>query len=268
MECGQGTGTSSPFGVWKIRRVDRGTVQASITAETPNLESDIAALIKEAEATLRESDAGGLDFTRERSHHPNDAVDSRSPGLRLNDLERAAQAIPFSGARGTSNALAVVLGISAAGLFAWFLPPANHDSISVADSSNPVLGSRNKDRFGIPEISREATADVISSVEVSVPEPSGSGHPQSVRIANKHLGSNKVAVEGLRGSPYSGTKSTTIAGWTVREVYSGTATLEGPDGIRRAARGDTVPRVGRVKAILRWDGRWIVVTSSGVISTP
>jgi hypothetical protein len=67
--------------------------------------------------------------------------------------------------------------------------------------------------------------------------------------------------------PYSGTKPTTIAGWTVREVYSGMATLEGPDGIRRAARGDTVPRVGRVKAILRWDGRWIVLTSSGVIST-
>jgi hypothetical protein len=105
-------------------------------------------------------------------------------------------------------------------------------------------------------------------------------------VADKHLGSNKVAAEGQRGSssdfvasssarpadipsriPYSGTKPTTIAGWTVRKVYSGMATLEGPGGIRRAARGDTAPRVGRVKAILRWDGRWIVLTSSGVIST-
>jgi hypothetical protein len=66
MECGQGTGTSSPFGIWKIRRADKGEGQASITAETPNLESEIAALIKEAEASLRQSDTGGFDFTRER----------------------------------------------------------------------------------------------------------------------------------------------------------------------------------------------------------
>ena len=286
MECGQGTGTSSPFGIWKIRRADKGEVQASITPETPNLESDIAALIKEVEAALRQSDAGGFDFTREQSVHLNDAV-STSPGLRLKDLERAAQAISFSDARGTSTALAVVLGISAAGLFAWFWPSSfgNHNSIPAVDSSDPVPSSRNEHRFSISGISREATAGVRSSV--SVPEPGGSGHPQSVQIADKRLVSNKVAAEGQRGSssdpvasnsarpvdilskiPYSGTKSTTIAGWTVREVYSGTATLEGPDGIRRAARGDTVPRLGKVKAILRWDSRWIVVTSSGVISTP
>jgi hypothetical protein len=119
MECGQGTGTSSPFGIWKIRRADKGEEHASITAETPNLERDIAALIKEAGAALRQSHAGGLDFTRERSVHLNDAVDSTC-GLRLKDVERAAQAISFSDARGTSTALAVVLGISAAGLFAWF----------------------------------------------------------------------------------------------------------------------------------------------------
>ena len=259
MECGQGTGTSSPFGIWKIRRADKGEGQASITAETPNLESEIAALIKEAEASLRQSDAGGFDFTRERSVHLNDAVSTR-PGLRPRDVERAAQAISFSNARGTSTALAVVLGIAAAGSFAWFRPSSfgNHNSIS----------------------------GVVYSVDVSVPQPSGSGHPQSVQTADKHLVSNKVAAEGQRGSssdpvasnsarparilseiPYSGTKSTTIAGWTVREVYSGTATLEGPDGIRRVARGDTVPRLGKVKAILRWDSRWIVVTSSGVIST-
>jgi hypothetical protein len=278
-ECGQGTGTISPFGIWKIRRADKGEVQASITPETPNLESDIAALIKEAEAALRQSDAGGFDFTREQSVQLNDAV-STWPGLRLKDLERAAQAISFSDPRGASTALAVVLGISAAGLLAWFWPSSfgNHNPISVVDSLDPVPNSSNKHRFSIPGISREATAGVTNSV--SVPEPSGSGHPQSVQIADKHPVSNKVAAPdpvafnsarptGIPSKmPYSGTKSATIAGWTVREVYSGTATLEGPEGIRKAAPGDTVPRLGRVKAILRWDSRWIVVTSSGVISTP
>jgi hypothetical protein len=168
-------------------------------------------------------------------------------------------------------------------LLAWFLPSSfgNHDPTSVSGSSDPILGLTSKHRFGSPEISREATVGVISSVEVSVPEPTGSGHPQFVQSADKQLGSNK----GRRGSSsdpvasssarpadtpsrtsYSGTNLSTIAGWIVRDVYSGTATLEGPDGIRRAARGDTVPRVGKVKAILRWEGRWIVVTSSGVIS--
>src|SRR5215468_5973678 len=76
---------------------------------TPNLENDIAALI-EAEGALRQSDAGGLDFSRERSAHPNAVVNSTRLGLRvrrlrLNDLERATQTISFSDARGTSTAL-------------------------------------------------------------------------------------------------------------------------------------------------------------------
>jgi hypothetical protein len=194
MECGQGTGTSSPFGIWKIRRADKDEVLASITADTPNLESDIAALIREAEAALCQSDAGGLDFTRERSVHLNDAVDSTWPGLRLEDLDRAARAISFSDVRGTSTALAVMLGISAAGLFAWLWPSSfgNHDFISVVDSSDQVHGSRNKHRFDIYGVSREATASAIGSVDVAVPEPSGSGHPQSVQTADKHLGSKPV----------------------------------------------------------------------------
>jgi hypothetical protein len=194
MECGQGTGTSSPFGIWKIRRAYKGEVQASITADTPNLESDIAALIKEAEAALRQSDAGGLDFTRERSVHLNDAVDSTWPSLRIEDLERATDAISFSDVRGTSTALAVVLGLSAAGLFAWLWPSSfgNHDFISVVDSSDQVPGSRNKHRFGIYGIGREATAGAISSVDAPVSELSGSGHPQSVQTVDKHLGSKPV----------------------------------------------------------------------------
>jgi hypothetical protein len=145
MERGQGTATSSPFGIWKIRRADKGEEHASITAETPNLESDIAALIKEAGAALRQSDAGGLDFTRERSVHLNDAVDSTCPGLRLKDVERAAQAISFSDARGTSTALAVVLGISAAGLLAWFWPSsfANHDFQSSIHRMRSLVPEKN-----------------------------------------------------------------------------------------------------------------------------
>jgi hypothetical protein len=67
--------------------------------------------------------------------------------------------------------------------------------------------------------------------------------------------------------PVPETRPTTIEGWTVREVVGGTAVLEGPDGVWRAARGETVPGLGRVDSIVRWGNRWIVATSRGLIST-
>ncbi|MEA2887776.1 MAG: hypothetical protein QOD11_2136 [Bradyrhizobium sp.] len=64
------------------------------------------------------------------------------------------------------------------------------------------------------------------------------------------------------------TRPTTIEGWTVLEVRGGTAVLEGPDGVRTAARGDTVPGIGRIDSIVRWGNRWIVATATGLIATP
>ncbi|MET0678501.1 MAG: hypothetical protein ABW175_22110 [Bradyrhizobium sp.] len=63
------------------------------------------------------------------------------------------------------------------------------------------------------------------------------------------------------------TKPTTIAGWTVVDVRDGTAVLEGPDGIKMAARGDAVPGLGRIDSIVRWGNRWIVATANGLIAT-
>jgi hypothetical protein len=64
------------------------------------------------------------------------------------------------------------------------------------------------------------------------------------------------------------TRPTTIEGWTVLEVRGGTAVLEGPDGVRTAVRGETVPGIGRIDSIVRWGNRWIVATASGLIATP
>jgi hypothetical protein len=64
------------------------------------------------------------------------------------------------------------------------------------------------------------------------------------------------------------TRPTTIAGWIVLDVRGGTAVLEGPDGVRMAAAGDTVSGVGRIDSIVRWGNRWIVATASGLIATP
>jgi hypothetical protein len=69
-------------------------------------------------------------------------------------------------------------------------------------------------------------------------------------------------------APVPETRPTIIEGWRLREVTNGTAVLEGPNGIWTVKRGDTVPGVGRVESIVLWGERWIVATSSGLISTP
>jgi hypothetical protein len=64
------------------------------------------------------------------------------------------------------------------------------------------------------------------------------------------------------------TRPNTIEGWTVREVAAdGKAVLEGPNGIWKVTRGDTVPGVGTIDSIVRWGNRWIIATSRGLITT-
>ena len=57
----------------------------------------------------------------------------------------------------------------------------------------------------------------------------------------------------------------TVEGWLLRDVSNGGALIEGRQGIFEVFAGDPVPGLGRVDAIRRQDGRWVVVTSRGLI---
>ena len=57
----------------------------------------------------------------------------------------------------------------------------------------------------------------------------------------------------------------TVEGWLLRDVANGGALIEGRLGIFEVYAGDPVPGLGRVDAIRRQDGRWVVVTSKGLI---
>ena len=57
----------------------------------------------------------------------------------------------------------------------------------------------------------------------------------------------------------------TVEGWVLRGVANGVALIEGRRGIYEVYAGDPVPGAGRVDAIRRQDGRWVVVTSKGLI---
>ena len=56
-----------------------------------------------------------------------------------------------------------------------------------------------------------------------------------------------------------------IDAWTLRRVYDGVAVIEGRLGQIEVEPGDMIRGVGRVQDIRRQDGRWVVVTSRGLI---
>jgi hypothetical protein len=57
----------------------------------------------------------------------------------------------------------------------------------------------------------------------------------------------------------------TVDGWVLRDVANGSALIEGRRGMYEVYAGDPVPGLGRVDAIRKQDGRWVVVTSKGLI---
>jgi hypothetical protein len=56
-----------------------------------------------------------------------------------------------------------------------------------------------------------------------------------------------------------------VEGWVLRNVYGGSALIEGRPGLIQVMPGDSLPGVGRVETITREDGRWVVVTERGLI---
>ena len=57
----------------------------------------------------------------------------------------------------------------------------------------------------------------------------------------------------------------TVEGWVLRDVANGGALIEGRQGMYEVYAGDPVPGLGKVDAIRRQDGRWVVVTSKGLV---
>ena len=111
-----------------------------------------------------------------------------------------------------------------------------------------------KASLSVAQVGAAAPSTVLATAQRRTTSP-GPGAPQG-ELKSEHR---------LISAPE--TSPETINGWAVRDVYSGTAVLVGPDRIWTARQGDYVPGVGRIDSITRWGSRWIVVTTSGLIST-
>jgi hypothetical protein len=136
----------------------------------------------------------------------------------------------------------------------------------------------------VPEIKSSSKSDgtrrTASTSGLQTPPVAGAISPAAAKAEAASPGGTRFSIDpaGTQANttpmarepvvPVAETRPTTIDGWTVLDVRGGTAVLEGPDGVRTAARGDTVPGIGRIDSIVRWGNRWIVATANGLIATP
>jgi hypothetical protein len=109
----------------------------------------------------------------------------------------------------------------------------------------------------------------IDRVERSQAEPAGKLTKAVDTLERLSRGeASSKDVTGSLASPANGlnqSKPATVEGWVVRDVYRGTALIEGRMGVIEVDQGDVVPGLGRVDAIRKQDGRWVVVTPKGLI---
>jgi hypothetical protein len=312
IESGQPTAANNRLGNWKIdyrefhpispphsENADTDGTQVSVTPDAPTLEAEIAALVREAQESLRSPEDNRWSTGQDLQGQVNEpSLERRAsiPDIRINDPVRAMEVVSSRDARTSGAVLAVLLGTSLAIGLIVRLPPSFVESYlptafqQKSHSSGEVLDSNNRVTVSSPETNREATSRPGNTSKIAVPASGIPGHrresaqsvPQQFKavktslVAQQSAGPSSPAASGFgrrpdilpRSIPFPETKPTTVEGWTVRDVIGGKAILEGPDGIWRAARGDSVPGLGRLESIVRWGSRWIVVTDGGLISTP
>ncbi|WP_246175111.1 hypothetical protein [Bradyrhizobium paxllaeri] len=91
-----------------------------------------------------------------------------------------------------------------------------------------------------PATAKDVTGSVPQQVAAAAPPPAAPPKPEVARLP-------------------------TVEGWILRDVANGSALIESRRGMYEVYAGDPVPGLGRVDAIRKQDGRWVVVTSKGLI---
>jgi hypothetical protein len=149
-----------------------------------------------------------------------------------------------------------------------------------ADILNLKLSVEHTSKTGMSQYNR--TSDRLDKLEKAQAEPSArlaklSEAVEKLRAAAAvaPAAAAQIAVKEATGSIASPAptdapkvemaRPPTMEGWVLRGVSNGVALIEGRRGIYEVYAGDPVPGAGRVDAIRRQDGRWVVVTSKGLI---
>jgi hypothetical protein len=123
---------------------------------------------------------------------------------------------------------------------------------------------------------RAAQAGAATSAAAAAPAPAASAQvaaaPAMTTVAKDVTGSVTPPAAAATPPQAPGTTAKadvgrlpTVEGWVLRDVGRGSALIESRRGLFEVYAGDPVPGLGRVDAIRKQDGRWVVVTSKGLI---
>jgi hypothetical protein len=117
------------------------------------------------------------------------------------------------------------------------------------------------DRLRIPPATAPATT-AAATPAATTRDITGSVTPSS---ANAAAGASSAATASTSPPKSEVARLPTVDGWTLRDVKHGGALIEGRQGLHEVYAGDPVPGLGKVDAIRKQDGRWVVVTSKGLV---
>ena len=212
------------------------------------------------------------------------AASRSDPSIHVSPSDHFVQERPRRGIRlGNIPLVAVLIGIA---VFLWVYhedanktlatwtraitppPPTSAEQVITPQSeekaTSPALSSQ------LEELTREV-ADMRNNVQqfaAKQEQLNRNAEPARSEQEIKEARLNPASQPQPRLASVPETPPSTIPGWIVHEVASGTAVVQGPNGTWRVARGDVLPGAGRVDSIVRWGNRWIVSTNRGLISTP
>src|SRR5262249_48109263 len=85
--------------------------------------------------------------------------------------------------------------------------------------------------------------------------------------ANANEATGSVAAAAPSAEPARPPSPAIVDGWVLRSVYNGAALIQGRYGIIAVEPGDPRPGLGRIENIRKHEGRWVVVTTKGLIVT-
>ena len=110
----------------------------------------------------------------------------------------------------------------------------------------------------------------IAKVNAEIASVKAAAAAQSAKLTKLSETTDKLRASEATGSitpPASATPNRlpVVDGWILRDVGEGAARVQGRLGVYEVYPGDPLPGLGRVDAIRQQDGRWVVVTSRGLI---
>ena len=115
----------------------------------------------------------------------------------------------------------------------------------------------------VNQLERRVVTASSGSAPATVPAVSAPVAP-SARVGNQADVTGSIPIP--RAAPIKdASRLPVIQGWSLQRVVDGTAIIFSREGMIEVGVGDALPGGGRVEDIRRQDGRWIVVTSRGLV---